>query len=141
MGAVSAFDMLRHPYVSLANLIPMFPNLGEIDPAIMARIDIEGESNGYASGRVSCIMSEYLSGNYASHLRRQQADVKLFHDEESLLLAPDLDYQEVVGISEEVRERLTAVRPASIVSYGTVVSNIPVLNSDARRVWRSVWRV
>lgn len=52
-----------------------------------------------------------------SHLRRQQADLKLFHEDEDLLLSYDVDYGEVIGLSEEIRERLASVRPASIVSH------------------------
>ncbi|KAF8509790.1 glucose inhibited division protein A-domain-containing protein [Gautieria morchelliformis] len=90
----SAFDMLRHPHISTADLMVVFPGLADVDPAMLTRIDIEG--------------------SYMSHLRRQQADLKLFHDDESLLLAPDIDYSEVPGLSEEIRERLGTVRPASI---------------------------
>ena len=53
---------------------------------------------------------------YSSHLRRQAADLKTFMADETLALDPRLDYGAVVGLSEEVRERLARVRPTSIVS-------------------------
>ena len=53
---------------------------------------------------------------YSSHLRRQEADLKVFMEDESLALDPQLDYQSVEGLSSEVRERLARVRPTSIVS-------------------------
>ncbi|KAF8514705.1 mitochondrial translation optimization protein [Hysterangium stoloniferum] len=90
----STYDILRHPHVSWNALQQLFPNLASVNPATAERIRIEA--------------------SYAPHLKRQQADLKLFHDDESLLLSPDIDYHEISGISEEIRERLTRVRPASI---------------------------
>jgi tRNA uridine 5-carboxymethylaminomethyl modification enzyme len=37
-------------------------------------------------------------------------------DDETLTLDPRIDYNVVIGLSSEVRERLFAVRPTSIVS-------------------------
>lgn len=54
--------------------------------------------------------------SYAPHLPRQQADLALFHADESLQLDPDMDYSKVQGLSEEVRERLQRVRPTTLVS-------------------------
>ena len=62
----------------------------------------------------------YFTGRYAAHLHRQDADVRLFLAEESLRLQPTLDYAQVAGLSSEERERLTRMRPASIVSPGTI---------------------
>ena len=53
---------------------------------------------------------------YSSHLRRQEADLKVFMEDESLALDPQLNYESVEGLSSEVRERLARVRPTSIVS-------------------------
>jgi tRNA uridine 5-carboxymethylaminomethyl modification enzyme len=36
-------------------------------------------------------------------------------EDESLLLDPQMDYSEVAGLSSEVRERLFAVRPTTVV--------------------------
>lgn len=54
--------------------------------------------------------------SYAPHLPRQQADLALFHADESLQLDPDMEYSKVQGLSEEVRERLQRVRPTTLVS-------------------------
>jgi hypothetical protein len=43
--------MLRHPHVSMANLIDVFPDLTKADPVITARIDIEGAASAYTSAR------------------------------------------------------------------------------------------
>ena len=58
------------------------------------------------------------TGRYSSHLRRQEADLRTFMDDETLTLDPHIDYNVVTGLSSEVRERLFTVRPTSIVSDG-----------------------
>ena len=55
-------------------------------------------------------------GSYSPHLRRQEADLRVFLEDETLVLDPHIDYHAVPGLSSEVRERLFAVRPTSIVS-------------------------
>ena len=57
-----------------------------------------------------------MIGRYNSHLRRQEADLRKFMDDENLALDPQIDYNTINGLSSEVKERLFTVRPASIVS-------------------------
>ena len=51
------------------------------------------------------------------HMSRQEADVRAFMEDESLILDPGLDYSTVPGLSSEVIERLYVVRPTTLVSY------------------------
>ena len=44
------------------------------------------------------------------------ADLQTFKDDETLALDPRIDYNVVIGLSSEVRERLFTVRPTSIMS-------------------------
>lgn len=110
--------MLRHPHIFTSDLRVVFPDLAEVDPAILARVDIEGmpSVNFFSIFPFMLPSTMIFLGVYISHLRRQEADLKLFHDEECLLLSPDIDYQEVSGLSEEIREKLASTRPGSIVS-------------------------
>ncbi|KAI0065130.1 GIDA-domain-containing protein [Artomyces pyxidatus] len=90
----SAYDMLSHPRLQSASFLAAIPGLNTIDPYILSRIDIDG--------------------NYSIHLRRQEADVRLFMEDETLVLQPELDYAKVEGLSSEEKERLGRVRPRSI---------------------------
>jgi len=90
----SAFDMLRNANLCSADFVKVIPELATIDPHILSRIDVDGR--------------------YNSHLRRQEADLRTFMNDESLALDPRIDYSVVTGLSYEVRERLSAVRPTSI---------------------------
>jgi len=59
-------------------------------------------------------MAEF-PGRYSPFLRRQEADLKAFHEDEDLTLDPHMDYSGVAGVSSEVKERLAVVRPTTIV--------------------------
>ena len=64
-----------------------------------------------------CALVKFLPvGHYSAHLFRQEADLRLFMEDESLMLDPDMDYNAVEGLSSEVRERLGKVRPGTIAS-------------------------
>lgn len=53
---------------------------------------------------------------YKPHLKRQNADLKVFMSEENIALDPNLNYDTIPTLSNEVRERLKKVQPLSIVS-------------------------
>lgn len=39
----SAFHILRHPGINTSTLVPVVPELADVDPTLLARVDIEGE--------------------------------------------------------------------------------------------------
>jgi len=51
---------------------------------------------------------------YAGYLDRQQAEVDAFRRDEALALPADLDYATVSGLSNECRQKLSAVRPQTL---------------------------
>jgi len=77
-------------------------------------------------------------GRYAAHIRRQDADIRLFLADESLLLQPTLDYTQVTGLSSEERERLARVRPASIVGSDLIYTFYP--NETRGRAPQNEWK-
>ncbi|KAF8652580.1 hypothetical protein AX16_004333 [Volvariella volvacea WC 439] len=116
----SAFDMLRYPGITTARLLDVVPHLASFDPQILARVDIDGR--------------------YHPHLSRQEADLKDFMEDENLLLDPQMDYSTVQGLSSEVRERLSKVRPTSIGAAkrmeGMTPTSIVYLLRHAKRTFR-----
>ncbi|KAF7794656.1 hypothetical protein EIP86_005794 [Pleurotus ostreatoroseus] len=78
----------------MARLMPIIPELNTFDPAILARVAIDA--------------------TYAPHLKRQAQDIRVFMEDEQLVLDPLLDYQSIFGLSDEVKERLARVRPTTI---------------------------
>ena len=55
-----------------------------------------------------------IEGLYAAYLERQSADIEAFRRDENLILPPDLDFDRVGGLSNEVREKLNLGRPATL---------------------------
>jgi tRNA uridine 5-carboxymethylaminomethyl modification enzyme len=51
---------------------------------------------------------------YSGYLKRQEAEIDRSQRNEQLRLPSDLDYAAVHGLSNEARQRLTAVRPATL---------------------------
>jgi tRNA uridine 5-carboxymethylaminomethyl modification enzyme len=51
---------------------------------------------------------------YEGYIRRQQAQVDGFRKLEELLIPEDFDYSRLSGLSNEVREKLCEIRPASL---------------------------
>ncbi|KAL7278263.1 hypothetical protein ACG7TL_008239 [Trametes sanguinea] len=90
----SAFDMLRHRNVPIEALKTIIPELDSVHPLILTRVETDAV--------------------YITHLRRQEADLRLFMEDEALQLDPHLDYNTIEGLSSEVKERLFKVRPTSI---------------------------
>lgn len=105
--------MLRHQGVSPSQVACAVPGLDGVDPNILIRVAIDGKYHPKA------IPNKYHNrclGRYDFHLRRQEADLRIFMEDEDLTLDPSIDYQSVEGLSSEVKERLAKVRPISIVS-------------------------
>ena len=55
-----------------------------------------------------------IEAAYAGYLDRQDADIELFRRDENLALPADLDYGALGGLSNEARQKLAAVRPATL---------------------------
>ena len=57
---------------------------------------------------------------YAGYLARQEKQVEEFKKEESRLLPADIDYDSIVGLRLEAREKLQQIRPMSIGQAGRI---------------------
>jgi len=90
----SAFDLLGYPTVSWEHLARMWPELGELRKDIAEQLVIEG--------------------GYAGYLDRQESDIAAFRRDEDLRLPEDLDYDAVGSLSNEIRAKLKAARPANL---------------------------
>jgi len=51
---------------------------------------------------------------YEGYIRRQQREIEKFRDLERIRIPADMDYQRVQGLSNELREKLAAVRPVCL---------------------------
>jgi tRNA uridine 5-carboxymethylaminomethyl modification enzyme len=87
-------QLLACPGVTFGRLAQIWPELQGWAPEVREQIEIDAL--------------------YAGYLDRQAADVAAFRRDEDLQLDPDLDYRSVGGLSHEVVEKLSAVRPRTL---------------------------
>ena len=90
----SGFDLLSYPDINWATLAAIWPQLHGVAGAIAEQIEIDAK--------------------YAVYLDRQRRDVASFRREEDALIPPELDYGAMRGLSNELRARLSLVRPATL---------------------------
>jgi tRNA uridine 5-carboxymethylaminomethyl modification enzyme len=103
--ARSAFELLGRPEMSVARLASVWPELSAIDPIIAEQLEIEARYRGY--------------------LDRQDADIRAFRRDEAVALPAALDYDTVGSLSNEVRQKLKAVRPATLGAAGRISGVTP----------------
>ena len=120
--ARSAMRLLAHADIDMARLAQVWPELRIVDGDIAEQIAIEGR--------------------YAAYLVRQMADIDAFRRDEDLLLPPDLNFDGIGGLSNEVKEKLTQARPetlgAAVRISGVTPAAITILLRHVRRRDRSV---
>ncbi len=90
----SAKTLLSYPSVAFDQITDIWPDLKEIPEDIIEQLVIDATYSGY--------------------LERQEADILAFRKDEKLLLSPDLDYNTIGGLSNEVREKLDRAKPATL---------------------------
>lgn len=101
----SAQELLAFPDIALKDLARVWPELGAFSPAVAEQLAIDAQ--------------------YAGYLDRQEADILAFRKDEGLRLDPDLDYAAVPGLSNEVRAKLAAARPATLGQAARVEGATP----------------
>ncbi len=90
----SAFELLSYPDIAIDDLALIWPGFGELDRNIAEQIEIDAK--------------------YDVYLSRQAADVDSYRRDESLVLADDIDYAALPGLSNESRHKLQTHRPRTI---------------------------
>jgi tRNA uridine 5-carboxymethylaminomethyl modification enzyme len=101
----SVADLLRLPDIDLPRLARIWPELSALQAAIAEQIEIDAR--------------------YAGYLNRQEADIRALRRDEALLLPADLDYATVGSLSNEIRQALTRVRPATLGAAGRIPGVTP----------------
>ncbi|MBQ6718790.1 MAG: tRNA uridine-5-carboxymethylaminomethyl(34) synthesis enzyme MnmG [Oscillospiraceae bacterium] len=93
-------DLLRRPNITYADIAPFDPHRPELPAAVTEEVEIQIK--------------------YAGYLARQKKQVAEFKKEESRLLPADIDYDAIVGLRLEAREKLQQIRPMSIGQAGRI---------------------
>jgi len=107
---VTAFDLLRRPEVDYAQVIELIgapPSPG--DDRLAAQI---------------CAQLE-VAAKYTGYIERQEEEIARQRRNEETRLPEDLDYARVAGLSNEVRQKLAQVRPATVGQAARVAGVTP----------------
>ncbi|HEX2020275.1 MAG TPA: tRNA uridine-5-carboxymethylaminomethyl(34) synthesis enzyme MnmG [Aurantimonas sp.] len=90
----SAWQLLSQPDVDLHRLAQIWPELRSIEGPLRERIEIEA--------------------GYDVYLERQRRDQERLRRDEARAIPPALDFAQLPGLSNELRQKLSERRPASI---------------------------
>jgi tRNA uridine 5-carboxymethylaminomethyl modification enzyme len=96
----SAFELLSHPNIDIAQLARIWPELGDLPGKIAEQLEIDAK--------------------YDVYLSRQAADIAAYRRDESLVLPDHLDYGALQGLSNEVRQKLQSARPRTVGQAGRI---------------------
>lgn len=90
----SVHNLLSLPDVDMTRLAEFWPELNDLRADIVEQLEIDAR--------------------YAGYLDRQEADIRAFKRDENLVLPTDLDYATVGSLSNEIRQKLSDNRPATL---------------------------
>jgi tRNA uridine 5-carboxymethylaminomethyl modification enzyme len=90
----SAWRLLSHDRVSLAQLSGIWPEIEEIEPRLRPQIEADAK--------------------YAVYVARQRGDIDALRRDEALLIPATIDYRAVGSLSNELRDKLERVRPETL---------------------------
>ncbi len=102
---LSAVDLLQASDIDLFRTQQSIPSLGDVSLAALRQVAIEAR--------------------YAPFIVREQRAAEILRRDESLVLPRDLDYGAIPGLSNELREKLTAVRPLTLSQANRIEGMTP----------------
>ena len=93
-NATTLAQLLRRPEVNCTQLAEFYPELDHVPTDVTLQVELDIKYTGY--------------------VQRQAEGVKRFQKLEAVNLPPDLDYAQIDGLSQEIREKLLRIRPRSL---------------------------
>ena len=91
---VSIEDLLRRPEIDFKAVAERYTELKDLSPEVACQVEIKTKYSGYVT--------------------RQEAEVAKFQKWESIRLPYDLDYKDIPGLSNEIKEKLSTQKPDSL---------------------------
>lgn len=101
----SAFDMLAYKDMDMTRLAAIWPELDKLPKDIAEQVQIDALYSGY--------------------LDRQKADILMLRKDEALEIPQDLDYDQIGGLSNEVRFKLKKAQPETLAAASRIAGITP----------------
>ena len=118
----SGFELLAYPGIDFGRLVGLWPELGDIVPAIAEQISVDAK--------------------YASYVDRQTIDIATLKRDEGINIPLDFNFADVSGLSNEVRAKLMTFRPTTLAQAGQIDGITPaammLVLAQVRKVRRKV---
>ncbi len=99
------FSLLALPGVDLGRLVPLAPELGDCPDWARELLETEGK--------------------YSVYLARQAEDLERVARDREVAIPGDFRFEQVVGLSNELRQKLDLIRPRSIYEAGQIEGMTP----------------
>jgi tRNA uridine 5-carboxymethylaminomethyl modification enzyme len=113
----TAFELMSYPNMTVDELAKVWPEIAEMPTPVLEQVTIDAQ--------------------YAVYLDRQQADIAAMRRDETRDIPEWLDYLALPGLSAEMKQRLSARRPATIAQAqaieGVTPAAITLILSVVRR--------
>lgn len=101
----SAFTLLSYPDIGLEDVLRIWPDLSRFTPKVLEAMAIEAA--------------------YAVYLQRQAEEVAAQRKEEQRAIPETLDFDGLPGLSNELKQKLTRIRPRSIAQMERIEGVTP----------------
>ena len=93
-GKKTLKDLLGYQYVSRETISKIAPESKDIENSVYEQVEIDAK--------------------YAGYLKREYEDIAVFKRDENLQIRDDIDYSKIGGLSTEMIQRFTAIKPKTI---------------------------
>ena len=90
----SAYDLIRYPDIGWGDLEKIWPELQALEKDIKEQISIDAM--------------------YAGYVARQESDIAAFRRDEALKIPAHLNYEDIGGLSNEVKDKLLTAKPETL---------------------------
>lgn len=90
----TAYNLMSYDSVSRETINHFWPELASMPDDIFEQLEIEARYSGY--------------------IKRQEVDIEVFKKDEKLKIRDDIDYSHIGGLSREMVQKLTKVKPSTI---------------------------
>jgi tRNA uridine 5-carboxymethylaminomethyl modification enzyme len=101
----SAFEWMSHPDIHFANICRLWPEFNDLAPKVAKQLETDAR--------------------YASYIDRQDVDVLALRRDEGIKIPLDFDFQSLSGLSNELTQKLSTRRPATIAEAGRIDGMTP----------------
>lgn len=105
----SLADLLKRPEVTSAMLYATIPPAEPVEESVAEQVAIQLK--------------------YAGYIDRQQQDIARLQRHEAMEIPPDLDFFKVDGLSHEISQKLTEIRPTNLARAGRIPGVTPAAMS------------